>query len=46
MHSGSFDKIKIQLRVLKLISIKSGDEWILNPHGDNYITKLLTIHTV
>jgi hypothetical protein len=44
IYSGDFDKIKIQLRALKLIEIADGDKWTLTPYGDNYMTKLLAVH--
>jgi hypothetical protein len=44
IYSTSFDRIKIQLRALKLIAIETGDKWILSPYGDNYMTKLLAVH--
>ena len=44
IYSDSFDKIKIQLRALKLIEVKDGDKWALTPYGDNYLTKLLAVH--
>lgn len=44
IYLNSYDKIKIQLRALKLIAILDGDQWVLSPYGDNYMTKLLAIH--
>ena len=44
IYSDSFDKIKIQLRALKLIAIADGDKWRLTPYGDGYMTKLLAVH--
>lgn len=44
IYSNSFDTIKIQLRALKLIAIDDGDQWVLSPYGDNYMTKLIAIH--
>lgn len=44
IYSDSFDKIKIQLRALKLVAISDGDKWRLTPYGDNYMTKLLAMH--
>ena len=44
IYSGSFDKIKIQLRALRLIYVKDGDKWSLTPYGDSYLTKMLAVH--
>lgn len=44
IYSNSFDKIKIQLRALKLILTEDGHYWMLSPYGDNYMTKLIAIH--
>lgn len=44
IYLNSYDKIKIQLRALKLIAILEEDQWVLSPYGDNYMTKLLAVH--
>ena len=44
IYRESFNKIKIQMRALKLVSIDDGDKWSLTPYGDTYMTKLLAAH--
>lgn len=44
VYRDSFNKIKIQMRALKLVSIEDGDKWSLTPYGDTYMTKLLAAH--
>lgn len=44
IYKDSFNKIKIQMRALKLVSIEDGDQWSLTPYGDTYMTKLLAVH--